>query len=50
MIKKEPPQYPKCGVNLTVKLLITESTKYDEDVKKLNTSANLYTALGPNTE
>jgi hypothetical protein len=47
---KEPPQCPTCGVILTVKHLITECFKYEEDVKKYNIASNIDVALGPNTE
>jgi len=50
MTKEEPPVCSTCGVILTVKHLITECLKYEEDTKKFNISSNIDAALGPNTE
>lgn len=44
------PQCPTCGVILTVKHLISECLKYEEDEKKCNIAYNIDAALGPNTE
>jgi hypothetical protein len=41
MTKEEPPECLTCGVILTVKYLITECLKYEEDAKKYNIASNI---------
>jgi len=50
MEKNDPPICEMCGVDLTVKHIITECQKYDDMRKKYDISQQIGEALGPDTQ
>jgi len=50
MEKTDPPICEMCGVDLTVKYIITECQKYDDMRKKYDISQQIGEALGPDTQ
>ena len=50
MAKEEPPACEVCGVQLTVKHIITECLKYEHDRQTIGLDTTLEVALGPETE
>ena len=50
MEKNDPPICQACGVDLTVKHIITECRKYDDMRKKYDISQQIGEALGPDTQ
>jgi len=50
MAKEEAPICKVCGVRLTVKHIITECLKYEQDRQMIGINVSLDTALGPETE
>jgi len=50
MAKEELPTCEACGVQLTVKHIMTECHKYEQDRQTIGLDTNLEAALGPETE
>jgi len=50
MAKEEAPICEVCGVRLTMKRIITECLKYEQDRQRIGIDASLDSALGPEAE
>lgn len=50
MAKEEAPICVACGVRLTVKHILTECLKYEQDRQRIGIDATLDTSLGPEPE
>ena len=49
MAKEEAPICEVCGVRLTVKHILSECLKYEQDRQRIGIDASLDTSLGPET-